>query len=278
MTSRVTDTIPGAKIVPVDLLDPEAVELLQIEPCDCFVHMGGASSGPASIKDPVGTISRGYAMTYNVLSLAERLEAQRFLFTSSMTVYGAIEPANCPIGEQTPCLPISHYGIGKFANERLIEVYCRNKDMGFNNLRLFNVYGPGQDLTRRDQGLVSIFLALLMKSPKVVSRGDLNRFRDIVHVDDVINAICLCVDQNVASGPFNVGSGHSITIGELIFEIAEALNISEHLEVEVAEETPGDIFGIYADISALTEATGYVPCYLPREGIRQFTQWAINLK
>ena len=278
MTSHVTNTIPGANILLADLLDSNTLNVLEISPCDCFLHMGGISSGPASINDPVGTVSKGYAMTYNALSLAERLKTRRFLFTSSMTVYGEINPEDCPISENAPCQPISHYGIGKFANERLVEIFCRRKDIGFNNLRLFNVYGPGQDLARRDQGLVSIFLALLMENPKVVSRGDLKRFRDIVYIDDVVNALCLCIDESLISGPFNIGCGQSITIGELILELAEALGIRSDLEVEVAEGIPGDIYGICADISAFREATGYTPRYFPSEGIQKFTDWAINSK
>ena len=277
-TSHVIDSIPGADILPANLLDLDTLENLVISPCDCFLHIGGASSGPASIKDPVGTISNGYAMTYHALLLAERLRAKRFLFTSSMTVYGLVKPELCPVTEETPCLPISHYGVGKFANERLVEIFCRSKGISFNNLRLFNVYGPGQDLKRRDQGLVSIFLALLKESPNIVSRGKLDRFRDIVHVDDVVNALCLCAEKQIPSGPFNVGCGQSITIGEIILQLAEVLGIQKQLNVEEAEGTPGDIFGIYADISALKEATGYLPRYLPQEGIRQFTQWVINSK
>jgi nucleoside-diphosphate-sugar epimerase len=58
--------------------------------------------------------------------------------------------------------------------------------------------------------------------------------------------------------------------------IASELRVEGQLEVEVAEGTPGDIFGINADISALQKATGFSPNFPPDRGIRQFTQWAVE--
>ena len=275
-STSITATIPGTKSYQLNLLDPDALQNACLPDVDCVMHLGGASSGPASAANPVGTVSDGYAITFNVLEMAHRVNARKFLFASSMTVYGNISDHTIPVREDAACNPISHYGIGKFANERLVEVYCCDKNIGFNNLRLFNVYGPGQDLARADQGLVSIFLALLMKNPKVVSRGSLKRFRDIVHIDDVVSALCLCADESVISGPFNVGCGEAITIGDLIEEIADALGIGDQLQLEADDGSPGDMFGIYADMTALRSSTGFSPRYRPHDGIQQFTKWALS--
>src|SRR3989338_6316206 len=274
LVTSVVKTIPGADLLHVDLRDETSVAAVALPEASCLMHLAGPSSGPASAKNPVGTVADGYRITCNVLELAARAGIKRVLHASSMNVYGNVQRERNPVKEDMPCLPISHYGIGKFANERLVEVFCKSRGMSFNNLRMFNVYGPGQDLGRMDQGLVSIFVAMLMKNPKIVSMGPLERYRDVVHIDDVVNAWVLCATQNKSDGALNVASGEAITIKDLIFVIAEELGIKEKVEIEVADGTPGDIFGIVADISALRASTGYAPSFPPVEGVRQLTRWA----
>jgi UDP-glucose 4-epimerase len=276
LTTAVGATLPGAEVHQVDLRDAADVAALHLPAADCLMHLAGPSSGMASAKDPVGTIADGYRLTFNALELAARLGVKRVIHASSMNVYGNVRPDQNPVREDGPCAPISHYAIGKFANERLVEVFCKERGMSFVNLRMFNVYGPGQNLARTDQGLVSIFTAMLMKGPKAVSRGSLDRFRDLVHIDDVITTWLLCASRNEATGTFNVGSGKSLTIKELISTIADELGIGDKLEIEVAAGTPGDLFGICADVSALRAAIGYSPTISPSEGVRQFVRWAVT--
>jgi len=276
LTTSVGRTLPGADLLQVDLRDSAAVAGLTLSETDCLMHLAGPSSGMSSAKDPVGTIADGYRLTYNALELAVRAGVKRVIHASSMNVYGNVRPEQNPVREDLPCAPISHYAIGKFANERLVEVFCKERGISFVNLRMFNVYGPGQNLARTDQGLVSIFTAMLMKSPKAVSRGSLDRFRDLVHIDDVVKTWLLCASRKEAMGTFNVGSGQSLTIKELISTIADELGIGDKLEIEAAAGTPGDLFGICADVSALRTAIGFSPTIRPSEGVRQFVRWAVT--
>ena len=82
---------------------------------------------------------------------------------------------------------------------------CRT-GAGAKNLRFFNVYGPGQDLNRLDQGIVSIFLSMLLDSPEIISKGSIKRVRDVVHIKDVVKALLASMDTNF-SGP----QGHRFT-------------------------------------------------------------------
>jgi UDP-glucose 4-epimerase len=273
MLSSVADEIPGVDVVRADLSDGHAVESLPIPPADCVMHLAGPSSGMASAKDPVGTVATAYRVTLNALAVAARAGAARFLNASSMVVYGMIPAESNPVREDTPCLPVSHYAVAKFATERLVEIACRQQGASFAQVRMFNVYGPGQDLTRMDQGLVSIFLAMLLKSPKVVSKGSLDRFRDVVHIDDVVNSWIRIAEKNV-DGPVNIGCGEAVTYRRLIEILADELGLKDRLECVTAEGTPGDLFGICADISRLREVFGVSPRYRPEDGIRAFARWA----
>ena len=272
-TSLVTD-IPEAEVVNVNLLDDSAVAAIDLPPADRLMLLARSSSGPDSMANPVEAVTREYRATYNTLVLAARLGVERVLHASTMTVYGNVMPEDNPVREDTPCLPESHYAIGKFANERLVEIFCKDHSMGFNNLRMFNVYGFANHARQIDHGLVDIFVDMVMNGEKVVSQGSLKRFRDLVHVDDVVTAWVLCATQNNTDGALNVGSGEAITIKDMIGAIADELGVANQLKVEVSADTPGDIFGIVADISALRAATRFSPAYSPYQGLRKFTRWA----
>ena len=70
-----------------------------------------------------------------------------------MSVYGDVP--DMPIKEDHPATPISCYGVSKLTSERYLEIF--KGKLPYLNLRMFNVYGPGQDLTNLRQGMVSIF-------------------------------------------------------------------------------------------------------------------------
>ena len=71
-------------------------------------------------------------------------------------------------------------------------------------LRLFNVYGPGQNMENMKQGMLSIYLSQILKHKKVFIKGSLNRFRDFVFIKDVISALTL---EFKRSNIYNVGFG-----------------------------------------------------------------------
>lgn len=273
-STPVVNQVDGAQLLVVDLTNQEAVEKFKVPSADIMILPGGPTSGPESASDPVGTITRGYTATLSALQLALKAGARKIIHTSSMVVYGAIEPARLPAKETEPMIPTSNYGVMKLANERLIDIYCTEKGLSFNNLRLFNVYGPGQDLTRFDSGIVSIFLAQLLKSPKVEVRGSLDRFRDIVHVDDVVDAAILAACTDCRSGPVNVGYGESITVGDMIRTVSEALGLTNQLEIDVRPGTPGDQQWICADVTRLQEWLGFTPKVNPAKGIKDFANSA----
>ena len=92
-----------------------------------------------------------------------------------------------PVHENMSLHPTSFYAVGKLASEHYLRLYSK---FGIKTtaLRLFNVYGPGQNLKNLRQGMVSIYLAQAMKNRKVVVKGSGDRFRDLVYIDDVVDA------------------------------------------------------------------------------------------
>jgi len=167
-----------------------------------------------------------------------------------MSVYGNVP--NKPISENFIVKPLSCYGVGKLAAEHYLEIF--KEEVPFINLRMFNVYGPGQDLGNLRQGMVSIFLAMALKTGEIHVKGSLNRFRDFIYIDDVVDVwFKLALDENLINLTLNLGTGVKTTIKELLEEFEENIpNISYYSE----GITPGDQKGIYADNSLLLTTIG----------------------
>ena len=115
----------------------------------------------------------------------------------------------------------------------------------------------GQNMSNLRQGMVSIFLEQALNG-KVVVKGDLNRFRDFIYIDDVVSAIVESTKFNDNKyRVMNIGTGIKTTVNELLHEIGK--NMPHKLNIEQSDSTPGDQYGIYADISYATSIMDWRP-------------------
>ena len=127
--------------------------------------------------------------TINVINFARMNKIKKIIFSSTFTVYGNNKKEK--LAETENCNPQSFYAISKYSSERYLIKLCEKFKIKWNILRFFNVYGPGQDLSRTDQGIVSIFLDLIRNKNNIDVNGSLKRFRDLIYIDDVIKALTL---------------------------------------------------------------------------------------
>jgi UDP-glucose 4-epimerase len=192
-------------------------------------------------------------------------------YASTMSVYGITEDA--PVAETAPLKSESFYGVGKIASEHYLRLYQK---MGIRptSLRLFNVYGPGQNLENLRQGMISIYLAQMIKDNKVIVKGDLERFRDFVYIDDVVESFMICLRNKKTEGKvLNVGTGVKTTVQDLLDLM---MRIYGTVSIEAEGTTPGDIFGIVADIEYFKTVAGFEPRVQLKEGLQEMFRWALN--
>jgi UDP-glucose 4-epimerase len=157
-----------------------------------------------SHDDPIADMDLNVGVTLRLLQWAERIGVGRFLNASSMAVYG---PSAAQIPETTPFAPSSFYGASKASAETYVSL-CGRRGLATTSFRLFNVYGPGQNLTNLRQGMASIYLAYLLRGEPIHVKGSLDRYRDMVHVSDVVEAWLAALSDARAIGKvYNVGTG-----------------------------------------------------------------------
>ena len=189
-----------------------------------------------------------------------------------MSVYGDV--LDKPVSESFIQKPLSCYGVGKLAAEHYLEIY--KEEVPFVSLRMFNVYGPGQDLGNLRQGMVSIFLAQALYNNKILVKGDLNRFRDFIYIDDVVEIwYMLALDKKVYNKIVNVGTGKKTTLKELLRLIK---SLDHNYTFYTEGNTPGDQKGIFSDSKLLVKLTNKKKFTDLNKGIRLFYEWAKEIK
>ena len=190
------------------------------------------------------------------------------LYAGSMMMYG--EQPDAPIKEDALPDPHNLYAISKWASEKMCNVYAKDSGLVWTAMRMPNVYGAGQNMDNMKQGMVSIFLRYLLDEKPVLVKGPLERFRDFVEIEDVVNAWLAAYDnqEKAKNVGFNLCTGVRTTVGDLINHMIKAFG---HDEYEVISEgsTPGDLFGIYGSYDMLNKALGWEPKVKLANGIQR---------
>ncbi len=274
LSTGFTHNVPrGAELLRLDISRPGLAEKLPDERFDGVLHLAAQSSGQISHERPETDLLANVFGTVQLLEWAHARGIPRFLYSSSMAVYGLTE--EMPVREDMSFTPHSFYGINKLASEHYL-AHFQHLGMSTTAFRMFNVYGPGQNLANMKQGMVSIYLAYLLKNERLVVRGSPERFRDFVYVGDVAAAWVTALTSPAADGRvYNVGSGKATLVRELIADLMRAFGYdAATYPIEYGDPTPGDQFGVYADISRIRSELGWEPQVSLAEGLARMVEWA----
>ena len=271
-TGKKSNIPEGVVFIEGDCGDPEIYTKVPNKNYDAIIHIAGQSSGEISFDDPVYDIKTNAVSTLLLLKYALDTSCKRFIYASSMSVYG--KQPDQRVKEGSECNPLSFYGVGKLASEHYLEIY-RTYGIETTSLRLFNVYGPGQNLENLKQGMVSIYLAQIHEKDLVEVKGSLDRYRDFVYIDDVVDAFESCLTGKGSEGEIiNIGTGMRTTVEELLALLFELQQ--KKLNIKNADSTAGDLFGIYADITKMKTILGIEKPKNLIKGLTEMNNWLSN--
>jgi len=255
----------GVEFIKGDCSDPAIYEKLPKYEFDAILHIAGQSSGEVSFNDPIYDISANANSTLLLLKFALKRQCLRFIYASTMSVYGA--KPDYQVSEHDECLPESFYGVAKLASENYMRIYER---YGINStsLRLFNVYGSGQNMSNLKQGMISIFVAQALENKKIHVKGVKSRYRDFIYIDDVTEVFVNSINNRKTFAKIiNIGTGTKTTVEEVIEVIVGIIDIN--IKVEYFGATEGDIHGIYANIDQMLYCFGSKNLTPLRKGIKK---------
>ena len=216
---------------------------------------------PARVYHLAGTFSNDYEIDYraNVLSTRNLLQAIlkknfecRILLLGSAAEYGAIRLDENPINEEQPLRPVSAYGLSKVFQTYMMKFFFVAHKMDVVMARPFNLLGPGMS-EKLFVGHVERQIELY-KAGKIerISVGNLDHRRDYIRVEKAIEAYVRIMQRGKSGEIYNVGSGQSILLRDLLGQILEQHGIAKASINEGSRQAETfDVAEIFADTRKL---------------------------
>ena len=246
MLTREEQTI-SEEMVELDVLDyKRVVEVLdEIKPSVIY-HLAAQSRPDVSFDNPVLTFEINVMGTLHLLQACYELNLKPlFINASSSAVYGDID-WSIPPDENHVCKPMSPYGSSKLAQENVVYNFYRMHDMPYVNVRIFNCTGP-----RKISDFISDVCERYAKGEVPLRVGNLNNFRSITDVRDMVRGLILC--ENIKNETINLGSDVVHNIGDMTKMIAP------NVEYKVMDELlrPVDEHIILGNINKAKDLLGW---------------------
>lgn len=261
------------RFIKVDLTEEGAYREFDNISFDAVFHLASQSSGEMSFDNPVGDMKSHLYITFNLLQLSLEKKVSRFMFASSTTLYG--DPKLFPVNESHSRNPKTYYATGKLACEEYIRFFS-NLGLPTTVFRLPNVYGPGQNLQNKNQGMVSIYLSYILEGQPILVKGPKDRFRDFIYIDDVVDGWLMALASPDAIGKtYNMASGKKSTVGQVLDSLKSACGQPDY-PVEFIGGTPGDQLGMVADISRIQNEIGFKPKVDLQAGLKRMFETEVG--
>lgn len=246
-----------------DISDIETLNSFDLHSVSHIFHLAGKTFVPESWEHPSSFYNVNTKGTMNVLELC-RTSGARLTFISTY-IYG--EPDHLPISESDRLQPNNPYAHSKYLAEQLCEFYSRNFGVQVCVLRPFNVFGIGQD----ERFLIPTIIKQAFFNEQF-SVKDLTPKRDYIYIDDLIEAILLTEKVNKRYSVFNIGSGYSISVKEIIDIVQNIMLINKPVSSEACIRK-NEINNVIANITAANSHLSWLPKYTVEDGLREIIDY-----
>jgi CDP-paratose 2-epimerase len=274
----------------IDIRDERAVtEYFQRERYDLVLHCAGQVAVSASLADPRYDLENNVLGTFNLLEAVRRFCPEAlFIFASTNKVYGDLEDipvverngryewADLPQGipENQPLDFFSPYACSKGAADQYVRGYSRIYGLATACFRQSCIYGYRQ-FGMEDQGWVAWFLIAHTLRRPITIFGDGKQTRDLLFIDDLIDAYSLAWQQRdkVAGQVYNIGGGpqNQLSVNQLVHWL-EAKG-GAPVKIGYATPRPGDQKVFVADVRKAFVDFGWRPSCSVERGVRKLHRW-----
>ena len=248
------------KFVNLNILKKEEIDALLKEFApDVIFHLAAQSSVKLSWEKPQLTFSINVIGAINLLeSVREFASNAKVVLIGSGEEYGQIDQSKLPVKEDTKIEANNFYAVSKATQNSIGRIYAQAYGLNVVSVRAFNHIGVGQ----LDTFVIPSFCKQVVEiektnKPGVIKVGNLSSKRDFTDVRDIVNAYRLLALKGKSGETYNVGSGHSYKIEDLLNIILSLTNASVKVEIDPARFRPVDTPEVRADISKLVKDTGY---------------------
>lgn len=262
---------------------------------DIIVHLAAQVAVTTSVTSPREDFETNALGTFNVLEAARLNERNPvFIYASTNKVYGGMEDvkvvedatrwhyANLPLGcpETQPLDFHSPYGCSKGAGDQYVRDYARIYGIPTIVMRQSCIYGPRQ-FGVEDQGWVAWMIIAAVTGRPLTIYGDGKQIRDILNVEDLLNAYDAAIDRIAAvkGQVYNLGGGpmNTMSIWSEFGPLLEKM-LGRPVPVKRSDWRPGDQKVFVADIRKAEQELGWEPKVGVEEGVRNLFDWVMENK
>ena len=227
-----------------DIRDEENI-IRAMHGCSQIVHLAALISIPYSYYSSKNYFDTNLFGTMNILNASRKLSIKKIIVTSTSEVFGSCKKS--PMNELHPINAQSPYAASKASVDQL----CKSFNFSYRTpvviLRPFNTFGPRQSL----RAIIPTIITQLIYSEEL-KIGNINTYRDFSYVKDISSAFIKVIKSNnkkIFGQEFNIGSGHSYKIIEIIDLIADILDKKKKIKIDKKRIRPNksEVLKLIAD-------------------------------
>lgn len=223
---------------------------------DCVYHLAARVSVAESVLHPQAYNAVNVGGTVSLMEAMRDTGVRRVVFTSSGAVYGRLPTQ--PVHENDTPNPDSPYAVSKWSAEQYIHTIGQLWDIETVALRIFNAYGPSQNLPVSHAPVIPRFLHQALTGGSVVLHGGGQQTRDFIYVSDVIAALgTAATARNVNRQVINIGSGVETSVAQLVTLIEQVTG--KRVNQLINQQKAGGVPRLVADISRAQQSLGFRP-------------------
>ena len=262
------EKVSEMEIVHGDLRDSEVVDSA-VEGCDAVFHLAALIGIPYSYVAPRDTVDTNVGGTLNVLLAARRHSPSITVSLSTSEVYGT--PEQVPITLDNPLQAQSPYAASKIGADMLARSFHRSFDLPVALARPFNTYGPRQSM----RAVVPTILRQALAG-EVLRLGSLHPVRDLTFVSDTVAGLMALGAWDGAPGRVvQFGTGHGVTVGELVRMAGEIVERELQVEVEEQRVRPelSEVQRLICDTTVAAQELGWRAEVSLEDGLRRTADW-----
>ena len=240
--------------------------LLKINNIEIVIHAAAETFIPQSFDDPYRFYKFNINASLNVAEFCRLKKVSKLIYLNTFP-YGI--PKYNPIDEQHIISPHSPYTHSKMIAEQLILKYLEN-EVKITSLRIFNPYGSFQ----KESFLIPTLVKQAL-SGKIIKVRDIRPKRDYLYIEDLTSLLKSIINFSDSEGIFNVGSGNSYSISEIISIIEKILNKKFHIKT-ITKPRDNEVLDCYANIKKVKSKFNWSPTIKIYDGVQKYISWVKN--
>ncbi len=255
-----------------DIRDPNGVSE-SVKNIDVIFHLAALIGIPFSYHSPDSYVDTNIKGTLNVLQAARKAKVQQVLVTSTSEIYGTAQYV--PIDEKHPVNPQSPYAATKAGADSLAVSFYRSFDLPVKIVRPFNTFGPRQSA----RAIIPTIITQICSGKKLISLGNLDATRDFTYVTDTVNGFIKIAESQKTKGEvYNIGSGHEVSVGELVAISSQILKKDVKITEDRQRIRPGksEVERLLCKNTKIKRNCDWEPHVSLEEGLKKTSRWMAN--